>query len=297
MSATNTCCHECDDVAVNTPGSSGVNAYTTTTADFTIPAIGATVNISVGTNLWMAVGQKIFASDGTDWGTFEVQSFTGSTGVTAEFLGYTDDASPGAVVGSGAKVSPSGVQQDITIPLPIADGGTGEITAPAALTALLSGSSIPIANGGTSGTSKATAIAALGVGQTATVSTLSGLTYDVTNAAAQITGSTLTVPATGSYLVLASVTVLFTGTTFAANRTLTFSVRNTTDAANVITITRDTSIQTTTSQPSVDYVFPFTTQSLTAAKTLQLYASIDTVESAGSTVITAASLCILPIAI
>lgn len=114
MSVPNTCCHECEDVATNTPGSAGVNAYTTTTADFTIPAIGATVNISVGTNLWMAVGQKIFASDGTDWGTFEVQSFTGSTGVTAEFLGYTDDAAPGAVVGSGAKVSPSGVQSPIT---------------------------------------------------------------------------------------------------------------------------------------------------------------------------------------
>jgi len=282
---------------VNTPGSAGTDAFTTTTANFTVPAIGATVVISVGTTEWMAVGQKVFASDGTDWGTFEVQSIGSTTQFTGEFMGYTDDASPGAVVGSGAAVVPSGVQQTITLPLPIADGGTGQITAPLALTALLTGSSVPIANGGTSGTSKATAISALGVGQAATVSTQAGIAYDVTNAAAQITGSTVTVPATGTYLVLACVTVLYTGTTFASNRTLTLSVRNTTDAANVLTITRDTTIQTTTSQPSLDYVFPFTTQSLTAAKVLQLYASLDTVESAGSTVITAASLCILPIAI
>lgn len=298
MSATGNCSCACHDV-VNTqiPGSAGVDAFTLTTADFVIPAIAATVNVSVGDNQWMAVGQKIFISDGSDVGTFEVQSFTGTTGVTVAFMGYTDDSSPGATINSRATVSPSGVQQTITLPLPIADGGTGQTTAALAFAALYAGSSLPIANGGTSGTSKATAISALGVGQVATVSTLSGLAYDVTNAAAQITGSTLSVPSTGSYLVLASVTVLFTGTTFASNRTLTFSIRNTTDAANVLTITRDTSIQTTTSQPSVDYVFPFTVQSLTAAKTLQLYASMDVVESAGSTVITAASLCILPIAI
>jgi len=33
---------------------------------------------------------------------------------TGEFMGYTDDASPGAVVGSGAAVTPSGVQQAFT---------------------------------------------------------------------------------------------------------------------------------------------------------------------------------------
>jgi len=299
MSTTLNCNSCCDDetIVVNTPGSAGGNAYTTTTASFVIPAIAATVVVSVGSTAWMAVGQKVFISDGTDVGTFTVQSIGSSVQFTAVFEGYTDDSAVGVTVGSGAAVVPSGAQQAITLPLPIADGGTGQITAPLAFAALYAGSQLPIANGGTSGTSKATAIAALGVGQVATVSTLSGLTYDVTNAAAQITGSTLSVPSTGSYLVLASVTVLFTGTTFVANRTLTFSVRNTTDAANVLTITRDTGIQTTATQPSVDYVFPFTVQSLTAAKTLQLYASMDVVESAGSTVITAASLCILPIAI
>lgn len=272
MSATNTCCHVCDDVAVNTPGAQGTNAYTTTTADFTIPAIAATVNISVGTNLWMAVGQKIFISDGTDWGTFQVQSFTGTTGVTAEFMGYADDGAPGDVVGSGAKVSPSGVQQAIDIPLAIEDGGTG-------------------------GTSKATAISALGVGQAATVFTGAGLAYDITNTPAQITGVTVTTTATGLYLVIAQVTVLYTGTTFASSRVLTITVRDTTSGTNIVTCARDTGIFTTTNQPSVDYIVPITTQSLTTAHNIQIYISLDTVESAGSSVVTAANLCLLPIAI
>lgn len=116
MSSVNPCGTGCCDetVVVNTPGSAGVNAYTTTSANFTIPAIGATVNISLLDNSWMAVGQKLFISDGTDVGTFEVQSFTGTTQITAEFMGYTDDASPGAVIGSGAKVSVAGVQSPFT---------------------------------------------------------------------------------------------------------------------------------------------------------------------------------------
>jgi hypothetical protein len=295
-----TSCSPCCDTTntVNTPGSAGQDAFTTTGVAINIPAPNASIGSTlVGSTSWMAVGGVYFISDDITWGHFQCTAITDSTHATFTFLNYTDDSPFHSIIGSGAALVASGTQQDLTLPLPIASGGTGQITAPLGFAALYAGSQLPIANGGTAGTSKATAIAALGVGQVATVSTLSGLTYDVTNAAAQITGSTLSVPSTGSYLVLATVTVLFTGTTFVANRTLTFSIRNTTDAANVLTITRDTGIQTTATQPSVDYVFPFTVQSLTAAKTLQLYASMDVVESAGSTVVTAASLCILPIAI
>ena len=106
---TTTCCNTCDETqTVNVPGSAGNNAYTTTTANFTVPAIGSTVTISVGSTAWMAVGQKVFASDGTDFGNFEVQSIGGSTSFVGKFKGYVDDAAPGAVVGSGAAVVPSG---------------------------------------------------------------------------------------------------------------------------------------------------------------------------------------------
>lgn len=115
MSSPTSCCPACGETnTVNVPGSAGVSAFTTTTANFTIPAVDATVVISVGTTAWMAVGEKVFASDGVDWGTFEVQSIGSSTQFTGVFMGYTDDASPGAVVGSGATVTPSGVQQEFS---------------------------------------------------------------------------------------------------------------------------------------------------------------------------------------
>lgn len=111
MPAPTTCAPCCEStVTTNVPGASGTNAYTTTSANFTIPAIAATVVITVGTTAWMAVGQKVFISDGTDAGTFEVQSISDSTHFTGVFMGYTDDSAPAAVVDSGAKVSPSGVE-------------------------------------------------------------------------------------------------------------------------------------------------------------------------------------------
>lgn len=287
-------CHDVENTQV--PGSAGVDAFTLTTADFVIPAIAATVNVSVGDNQWMAVGQKIFISDGSDVGTFEVQSFTGTTGVTVAFMGYTDDSSPGATIGSGAKVSPSGVQQTITLPLPIADGGTGQTTAATAFAALYAGSQLPIANGGTSGTSKATAIAALGVGQNATADNNTGLTYDITNAAAQITGVSASAPSTGLYRVEACVSVDYTGTTFASSRVLTITLRNATAGTNILSVTRNTGIQTTTTQPTVDY-FIFATSSLTAADAIQVFISLDTVESAGSSVVSSCNLLLTPIAI
>lgn len=292
-----TCCSPCDEtVTTNVPGASGGNSYTTTTANFTIPAVDATVVISVGSTAWMAVGQKVFASDGVDWGTFEVQSIGSSTQFTGVFQGYTDDAAPGAVVGSGAAVVPSGVQQDITLPLPIADGGTGQATAALAFAALYAGSTLPVANGGTGGATKAAAISNLGVGQNATADNNTGLTYDITNAAAQITGVSASAPSTGLYRVEACVSVDYTGTTFASSRVLTITLRNATAGTNILSVTRNTGIHTTTTQPTIDY-YVFATSSLTAADAIQVFISLDTVESAGSSVVSSCNLLLTPIAI
>lgn len=288
------CCE--DTVVVNTPGSAGGNAYTTTTASFVIPAIAATVVVSVGSTAWMAVGQKIFISDTAVQGTFEVQSINSSVSVTLVFMGYTDDSAPGGSISFTAAVSPSGVQQSITLPLPIADGGTGQATAALAFAALYAGSQLPIANGGTSGTSKATAIAALGVGQNATADNNTGLAYDITNAAAQITGVSATAASTGLYRVEACVSVDYTGTTFASSRVLTITLRNATAGTNILSVTRNTGIHTTTTQPTIDY-FIFATSSLTAADAIQVFISLDTVESAGSSVVSSCNLLLTPIAI
>lgn len=294
---TTTCCDPCDTTqTINVPGSAGGNAYTTTTASFIVPAIAATRSISVASTAWMAIGQKVLISDGVDHGNFEVQTISSSIAFVGVFMGYVDDCAPGATVGSGAAVVASGSQQSITLPLSLANGGTGQTTALLAFAALYAGSSLPVANGGTSGTSKATAIAALGVGQNATADNNTGLAYDITNAAAQITGVSASTPSTGLYRVETSISVDYTGTTFASNRILTITLRNSTAATNILSVTRNTGIQTTATQPTVDY-YIFTTSSLTAADAIQVFISLDTVESAGSSVVSSCNLLLTPIAI
>lgn len=297
MSSVNSCGCECES-AVNTavPGVEGVNAFSILATPVGIPTVGNNAALTVNTTAWMALEQVIFVSDGIAWGTFRVKSLVSSTQVSAEFLDYTNDSATGLTIGAGAVVSPSGVQQAITLPLAIADGGTGQITAPLAFAALYAGSQLPIANGGTSGTSKATAISALGVGQSATADNNTGLAYDITNAAAQITGVSAVTPTTGLYRVEASVSVDYTGTTFASNRILTITLRNATAGTNILSMTRNTGIQTTATQPTVDY-FIFTTSALTAADAIQVFISLDTVESAGSSVVSSCNLLLTPIAI
>lgn len=89
------------------PGADGQSAYTLTTADVTIPAVGAMVIVSVESSLWMAIGQ-VLVLDGP--AHFEVIAKPSATSVTLEFLGYTNDLAPAATISSGATVSPAGVQ-------------------------------------------------------------------------------------------------------------------------------------------------------------------------------------------
>lgn len=297
MPATTSCTPCCSTTqTTDIPGSAGSNAFTTLSANVTIPAIGASVAMTVGDNSWIGVGQTIFVTDGVDWGHFTVDSLVGTTGITTTFLGQEGDASPAAVIGSGGLISPGGTQQNITDPLPIANGGTGASTQGGALSNILGGAPLPIANGGTAGATKAAAIAALGVGQTPTTDANAGLAYDITNAPAQITGVAATVPTTGTYLCLAVVTVDYTGTTFSPSRTLTISIRNATAGANIVSVARNTGAVTTTTNPSLDYTL-FVSSSLTAADSIQVYISLDTVESAGSSVVSACNLILIPIAI
>jgi hypothetical protein len=294
MPATSSCTPCCtENVTTDIPGSQGGNAYTVTTANFIVPAANNNVTVAVADTDWMLVGQIVVTPGPYN---FEVISVNGPVSVTLKWLDYSADAATGATVASGAGVSPSGQQSTITNPLPIANGGTGQITAPLALSALLSGAPLPVANGGTAGATKAAAIAALGVGQAPTSDANAGLTYDITNAPAQITGVNATTPATGTYLCLAVVTVDYSGTTFAANRTLTLTIRNATAGSNLVSVARNTDVHTTTSQPSIDYTL-FVSSSLTASDNIQVWASLDTVESAGSSKVSACNLILIPIAI
>lgn len=113
---TEQCSPCCTPSAVNTniPGDAGQDAFTTLTANLTVPAIGDPVVASVGNTDWMAVGGIYFLSDGTDFGHFQVLTINSPVSVTLEFLGQEGDASPAAIIGSGGKVVTGGTQQDFT---------------------------------------------------------------------------------------------------------------------------------------------------------------------------------------
>lgn len=107
------CCNNCNDpVCQCTDGIDGKNIWTLTTANYTQPNIGANVQISTDSTLQFSnqgfgVGQKIFIEDG---GYYDVVSIDSLTQMTIQNLGYTGNAIPTLVIGSGAKVSPGGVK-------------------------------------------------------------------------------------------------------------------------------------------------------------------------------------------
>ncbi len=115
MPATTSCTPCCVDTqTVNVPGIEGlpgtdgidgINAYTTTTANFTVPAIGSDVTVFVGESGWMVVGQPIFVEGPA---TFTVASITNETQVELTFVGAFGDVSPGATITAGAGVTPGG---------------------------------------------------------------------------------------------------------------------------------------------------------------------------------------------
>jgi len=101
-------------VTTNVPGDSGSNAYTTTLANFTLPAVDATVAVQMGDTSWLEGGATIFISDGLNFAHMVVQSVSDSTHATLVNSGASDDAVPTTVIGSGSLVAPSGGQQDLT---------------------------------------------------------------------------------------------------------------------------------------------------------------------------------------
>lgn len=121
------CCTPCEEVpttqipgpagndgADGADGSDGVNAFTLTTADFTMPAELANVSVTVADNSWMAVGQPVFVQTA---GFFEVISVN-VDGVTVTLKNledaasdaYLDNAAPTTNISTGVKVTPGGWQ-------------------------------------------------------------------------------------------------------------------------------------------------------------------------------------------
>jgi len=90
-----------------TNGTNGANGYTTTTANFTQPAINATVNVAVSSSAMFKVDQYLHASGGG--GFYQVTAIPDATHVTIKNLGKdTDNAAASATITSGAILSHSG---------------------------------------------------------------------------------------------------------------------------------------------------------------------------------------------
>lgn len=257
------------------PGTNGKSAFSITQADFVVPAIGNSVTVSINDGSWMSVGagvpQIVYV---TDAGFFSVNSLAGSppTAVGLTYLNYTGNTAAGNTIPTGAEISPAGVQASITLPLALSDGGTG-------------------------GTDRPTAQASLGLGQDVTKANVSGLTQDLTVTPTLIAGATVTVPAAGLYLILAVCEIEYVGATFAATKTITLAVRNTTQSTTPVTTARQTGVMTTATLPSQDIVEPFATATLAAADVLELQISVATIASAGHAYVVSASLCIVPLAL
>lgn len=76
---------------------------TQTSAQFTQPAVGSTVVVSVGDTTWMGVGMRLYVETA---GYLDVTAIGGATSVTIRNLGYSVNAAPTTNIVSGSEVSP-----------------------------------------------------------------------------------------------------------------------------------------------------------------------------------------------
>lgn len=227
-----------------TNGTNGVSAFTTTTQAFTIPAVGSTVTVQVGSTAFMVIGQVLIIGQGNlalaNPGpmTCVVTVILGSTSMTVKALGYPGDKTNPATIDIGAIVSPAGV-----------------------LPSLLSAFTT-----------------AYGAG---TAYTLTNTPAEVNFGTTPLS---ITLPSAGTYLLFAAVRYDYVGTTYAANHTLTQKIRDITAAGDVANSSAaiQLAIVTTLNQTIDTLSAPVVTYVAAGANTLQVFASFDVAPGAGS---------------
>jgi hypothetical protein len=97
------------------PGPSGAAAFTQLTVGLVVPAVGASVTISVASALWTVVGMNVIIGQGygaslTNPGpaAFKVTAINSATTMTVQNVGAGGSAAPGASIDAGAVVTPAG---------------------------------------------------------------------------------------------------------------------------------------------------------------------------------------------
>ena len=94
------------DGAAGAAGTNGVDAFTTLTAGFTVPAVGGTAVATVGATSWMVVGQPLYLQGA---GVFYVTAIGGATSVTLQNnAAETGNVAAGTVIAPASKLGPSG---------------------------------------------------------------------------------------------------------------------------------------------------------------------------------------------
>lgn len=117
---TGNCNCSCDQITLaqisGPTGEDGLNAFTQTTAQFTVPAIGANVTLAVSdtsplTGIWAQANQDIFIQSA---GYYRVVSST-ATAIVCTNLGVTGNTIPGATVSTTRYVVPAGRSSDVLL--------------------------------------------------------------------------------------------------------------------------------------------------------------------------------------
>lgn len=256
-----------------TNGTNGINAFTFTTGNFVVPALGSNVTVNVGISSWAAVGQAVYISNGTATADiYSVASVPSSTSLTLTYLNYTTNTNTGNTVNSGAEVSPGGFQSLPPLPLAIASGGTNANT-------------------------KAGAQNNLGLGQDSTQSNVSALAQAITGTPTQVGTLGVTIPASGHYLILCRVNINWAN--WIANTTahvLTLTLKNTVQNTTVASLTW--SVQNAGLIPDSDLNLPITLYTTgVVADTLVVNISISNIgtNSSGTANVQAGTLSLIPL--
>ena len=86
------------------PGPAGTTVATTTAANYTQPAVGSNVNVTLTSSAGVSLGLILYIQGG---GYYSTQSVAGNV-ATLQNLGYTGNATPATVINSGANVGATG---------------------------------------------------------------------------------------------------------------------------------------------------------------------------------------------
>jgi hypothetical protein len=251
-----------------------MDAFTTTTADFTSPADTTTAfTISVASSLMFVVGMDLIVGQGPGAALANpgpcavvITAIPSPNAITVKNLRAVDES---VTVSSGALVAASGFLA--ATPVTIAQGGTNAIT-------------------------KAAAQTSLGLGQNSIVSSGAALAQAITAANVQVGAVDVQIPALGSYELRAQVGIDFNGVTFAASRTITVKIRNITQAVDIVSGVLHTQTVTTLSFPTHFLQLPPIRYDTAAVNDhLQLLVMIDVINSAGTLSVDSGSLEAVPL--